>query len=275
LERVIKHALGEIIKLTSKKPDGTLFKRLRNFLTGCLIELVWCETTQQLSYLEPMITIGAGGGITIATLNYDNTIEIKASEQSVRCNTGIQDWIKSGAVPCYPSGIDLIKLHGSANWSWKTEPASGVQHRTLVELNETEMAEFVKKAKSGWGDVGQQLGVIFGGRNKLTAEGPFLDLLKFRTALSNTKQLVVIGYSFRDDHINPLILSWLRGNGERKNSYHRSPRWEKAGDPIFEYSPAEVSRPYRISRGWRRGRHSNSIRHFMTQTVFRPRPNLL
>jgi SIR2-like domain len=195
-----------------RRTDGTLLKRLRDFLTGCLIELVWREPTQQLSYLEPMITVGAGSGITVATLNCGNTIEIKALKQSVPCNTGIQDWIKSGTVPCYPSGIELIKLHGSANWSWKTEPASGVQHRTLVELNEDELAEFVNQAKSGWGDSGQQLGVIFGGRNKLTAEGPFLDLLmKFRTAVSNTKKLVVIGYPFRDDHINHLIRSWLRG----------------------------------------------------------------
>jgi hypothetical protein len=55
--------------------------------------------------------------------------------------------------------------------------------------------------------------VIFGGKNKLTAEGPFLDLLFwFRQTLQLSNELVVIGYSFRDDHVNHTILSWLRAS---------------------------------------------------------------
>jgi hypothetical protein len=54
------------------------------------------------------------------------------------------------------------------------------------------------------------LGVIFGGGNKLTAEGPFLDLLiRFRDALRLHRDLLVVGYSFRDDHVNHCILTWL------------------------------------------------------------------
>jgi hypothetical protein len=37
--------------------------------------------------------------------------------------------------------------------------------------------------------------VIFGQRNKLTAEGPFLDLLRaFREELSRSTSLTVVGY---------------------------------------------------------------------------------
>jgi hypothetical protein len=58
--------------------------------------------------------------------------------------------------------------------------------------------------------LGQRLAVIFGGRNKLTAEGPFLDLLvKFKENLDSHSHLLVIGYSFRDEHINQCIVRWL------------------------------------------------------------------
>jgi hypothetical protein len=52
--------------------------------------------------------------------------------------------------------------------------------------------------------------VIFGGGNKLTAEGPFMDLFhKFKRLLWKRQHLLVIGYSFRDDHINHLIEHWF------------------------------------------------------------------
>ena len=57
--------------------------------------------------------------------------------------------------------------------------------------------------------------VIFGQRNKLTAAGPFLDLLRsFQAALEATTRLVVIGYSFRDDHVNTYIANWLNESQE-------------------------------------------------------------
>jgi hypothetical protein len=65
--------------------------------------------------------------------------------------------------------------------------------------------------------VGRELGVIFGGRNKLTAEGPFLDLLiKFRNVLSQHSHLIVLGYSFRDQHINRCIVRWFDGDSSRR-----------------------------------------------------------
>jgi hypothetical protein len=63
---------------------------------------------------------------------------------------------------------------------------------------------------------GRGLGVIFGGRNKLTAEGPFLDLLvKFQSVLSENSHLIVVGYSFRDQHINRCIRRWLARDRSR------------------------------------------------------------
>lgn len=60
---------------------------------------------------------------------------------------------------------------------------------------------------------GYEPAVIFGSGNKLTAEGPFLEiLLAFRERLDKCREMVVIGYSFSDEHINDAIWRWLNRN---------------------------------------------------------------
>ena len=60
--------------------------------------------------------------------------------------------------------------------------------------------------------MGKELAVIFGGNNKLTAKGPFPELLvKFRKALASSSELIIIGYSFHDKHINHCIAQWSQG----------------------------------------------------------------
>ena len=59
--------------------------------------------------------------------------------------------------------------------------------------------------------------MVFGQRGKLRAEGPILDLLaKFRDDLYDTDELVVVGYSFRDEHINEYIRRWINGDPLRR-----------------------------------------------------------
>jgi hypothetical protein len=109
----LERAVRDIARIISQQPDGRLFKGLAKFMTGSLVDLVWCRTTEKLDYLAPMITFGAEHGITIGTLNYDNTIEMKALDQSVQCNTGLQDWITSGDIPRYVSVSKDIESHES------------------------------------------------------------------------------------------------------------------------------------------------------------------
>lgn len=61
-------------------PNWIPFEKLRMFLINKLIELVWLNSSDNLSYLKPLIKNGQHGSIIIATLNYDNTIEMKALE---------------------------------------------------------------------------------------------------------------------------------------------------------------------------------------------------
>jgi hypothetical protein len=55
--------------------------------------------------------------------------------------------------------------------------------------------------------------VAFGLRGKMRASGPFLSLLtEFEKQLAAAQRLLVIGYSFRDDHVNEIIRRWTRGD---------------------------------------------------------------
>jgi hypothetical protein len=58
--------------------------------------------------------------------------------------------------------------------------------------------------------------VVFGARGKLRAEGPFLSLLaEFENQIARTDELIVVGYSFRDDHINEAIRLWTTAADSR------------------------------------------------------------
>jgi hypothetical protein len=59
--------------------------------------------------------------------------------------------------------------------------------------------------------VGGSPALIFGQGNKLRSDGPFLALLiEFERLLRDCRNLVVVGYSFRDGHVNSAISRWLR-----------------------------------------------------------------
>jgi hypothetical protein len=52
--------------------------------------------------------------------------------------------------------------------------------------------------------------IIIGDRDKLGGGGATLALLVgFAQALEKADRLVIVGYSFRDDHVSTLIYEWL------------------------------------------------------------------
>ena len=142
-----------------------------------LKNLVWVENPDKVDYLAPILDVlKRQKSALIATLNYDNSIELLAKSRGVPFTTGIEQWSKSGSFVLPEEGLFILKLHGSIDWSWETRERSSKQvmpHRS-IRTNDFERAE----------DRYFQPAVIFGQRNKLTADGPFLDLLRcFREQL--------------------------------------------------------------------------------------------
>src|SRR6202040_299924 len=74
----------------SQRPEGALFRDLAAYLTARLIKLTFLKSADGLGYFDPLLLdVGVEGTVTIATVNYDNSIELRASFKGIQCKTGI------------------------------------------------------------------------------------------------------------------------------------------------------------------------------------------
>ncbi len=205
------HRLYDTISRTSRAgvttTDESLFKETMEWMIRSLIKMVRITEPEKVKYLIPLLHVSGNEQRAIATLNYDNSVEVAATTAGISLNLGIQDWI-SGSYPRLEKGVQLLKLHGSADWELSEVKPSSQDPipRTKIVIH-TDDSEKQKQ---------YQPAVVFGGANKLTVRGPFLDLLNaFRDELKRTDQLTVIGYSFHDQHINECIDQFLASRSTR------------------------------------------------------------
>lgn len=156
---------------------------------------------EQFSYLAPLFKLKCGDETRIATLNYDLGVETAAAAKGLSVDSGPWglphgfSWVWEGHDP---NAIKLLKLHGSVDWSYFYDQPPYIErilYRRVV---------FNPENPGRW--VGN--GLIFGRGGKLRTSGPYLAMLaEFESWLETAEQLLLIGYSFRDDHINDII-SW-------------------------------------------------------------------
>jgi hypothetical protein len=123
---------------------------------------------------------------------------------------GTQPWSENGIFDISNmDGLILLKLHGSLDWE-RTENDPTSEH-LFPQVSIRKVSSEQMNGDPFWP------AVIFGQRNKLTAEGPFLDMLRaFQEELFKAKKLTIIGYSFGDDHINTYIFQWLNQSEKHK-----------------------------------------------------------
>lgn len=172
----------------------TAFSVLRSALTSILQE------HGDTSYLEPIFEL-CQPWLVVASLNYDLTVESAAERVGVSLTTGVEEWSTSGEWRWPDTGVRLLKLHGSIDWRESSRPLEeGLLPQLRIDV----------------GGSRETPAVIFGGRNKLRPDGPFLELLaQFELMLAEARALVVVGYSFRDEHVNEVLRRWL--NARREN----------------------------------------------------------
>jgi hypothetical protein len=171
-----------------------------------LKEISWIEDPERVRYLNPLINVAKNRNkLVIATLNYDNSIELAAKSQGISCNIGLDNWSRNGMFNTSENCLHLLKLHGSIDWERIENYNSDVcpfPHTLIKQVSSDQL-----------GKTDFMPAVIFGQRNKLTTEGPFLDLLRaFKQELIQSEILTVVGYSFGDDHVNTYITQWLNQN---------------------------------------------------------------
>jgi hypothetical protein len=188
-------------------PGKRIWSDLHLLLLRDLRKRVHIPDITTFSYLEPLIALGRHAeGVTIATLNYDLSIEGQAELLNVPCHTGIRSWVDRKPLVWPASGIQLLKLHGSVGWSFVP------QQTQFGQLDE----EAIVESSDPLGD-DYLPAVVYGQREKLRARGPFLELLgEFQRRLAKSDRLVVVGYSFQDAHVNEIIRRWVNGDPVRR-----------------------------------------------------------
>jgi hypothetical protein len=190
---------------TGANANGDVYRALASAMVRELRSLV-ATTPKDSHYLRPLTDAGAGpGGLTVATLNYDLSLEGVAGAAGLPCSTGLEEWVRNGQWRWPEEGIRLLKLHGSIDWTWAEaeEQAGWLPQRIVVVSPDPEQEQ-------------RAPALVFGQRGKLRADGPFLGLLaEFEALLENANRLVVIGYSFRDAHVNEVIQRWINEDPQR------------------------------------------------------------
>ena len=199
-----------IEQMKERPGEGEIFSETAELMIRALASVVWIDRPERVQHLKHLITLaGSQKRLTIATLNYDNSIELLAQSSGVACKTGIEEWSNTGSFVPADTGVLLLKLHGSIDWARIDDQRSDerpMPHSVIRQVPPAKIQE-----------AGFRPAVIFGQRNKLTAEGPFLDLLRaFQLELSRSTLLTVVGYSFRDDHVNEYISQWLNQSKEHR-----------------------------------------------------------
>lgn len=183
---------------------GIAFGELAEVVLGALVPVLRLGPDHDVGYLEPLFELfRSQKALYIATLNYDITVETLGRLKGVPVDGGMSKWPEQQAVSFDPLAVNLYKLHGSV--SWERIPKERIGARGMLSFDRIRELEFGQEPRLP--------SVIFGAGNKLVAGGPYLELLRaFERSLELCSVLLVVGYSFRDDHVNALITKWMNYN---------------------------------------------------------------
>ena len=186
-----------------------LLADVRGEMLRSLFGLLSIDDPSKVAYLTPLIELARRqGSLTIATLNYDRSIENAAELSDEPCDTGIETWLTKGAFTWPDQGLRLLKLHGSIDWV--VEPPE----TNAGELPRQRIRKVAGAEEKQWYEAPA---VVFGEAGKLRSEGPYLELLlAWLSKLQRADSLLVVGYSFRDDHVNEVLARWFNADPKRR-----------------------------------------------------------
>lgn len=121
VERAVREEPGQLGRLIADYVEsrigvgtGETYRVLAGMMVSALRRLL---QPQDVSYLEPIARASrTPRGLTVATLNYDTSVEKAAHAVGVHADTGIKCWSETREWNWSDSGLRLLKLHGSINW---------------------------------------------------------------------------------------------------------------------------------------------------------------
>ena len=182
--------------LSGHAPDAALRSKLRNIIKrSCIVD------EPNIRYLDPFRQfLRFGRPVDVFTVNYDTTIEQLCNAYKLRCEDGFDLEWNPGAFD-RSCDIRLHKLHGSITWYLSDRGT----YLKIPVLTDEESIELITREQA-------RTLMVYPARKWQTSE-PLLDLLvRLRKALEVADLVVVVGYSFRDDHIRDIFLDAARKN---------------------------------------------------------------
>lgn len=151
----------------------------------------------------------ASGRLQVFSLNYDCCVEDACHVAGIDLSTGFdpssKEWNPS-LLETTTRGINLYKLHGSLRWfsvqDTRMRSVGPQKPPIIMELNSAEAARLPHYLKVGW----KSPQLILGPGSKIQPDDPFLSLFyQFNASVRNAEFCIVIGYGYRDDHVNAIL----------------------------------------------------------------------
>jgi len=129
--------------------------------------------------------------LKVFTLNYDFCVENACTEKGINFTTGFSydgGTFNSTLFETNAPGINLYKLHGSLDWFMEMERDSFV---------------ISQRRSKFFTDIDKTPQLVLGPGLKLQTDEPFITLYaEFSKAVRTAKVCIIIGYGYRDRHIN-------------------------------------------------------------------------
>lgn len=144
--------------------------------------------------------------LKVFTLNYDCCVEDACAAAGIDVITGFNPVTKKWDPSLFDKrrrGINLYKMHGSLRWFEAQEHASSLTH--IMELLPCE-CNSPNSPPSGVIKVWPSPELVLGPGTKIQSDDPFLTLYyEFHNSMHAAQCCVVIGYGYRDRHINSVM----------------------------------------------------------------------
>lgn len=203
----VSSGLVQAIRSAVEPGTGGIYRRLDAAVVATVTDIL--RNHDSVDYLYPIVELAKAqaGGLDVATLNYDTTIEDACADLGVTCSRGVT----SSAAEEFSwdiSGVRLYKLHGSVDWV-RTEDVRDDEVRRVSSSRVVEASD----ERQRWAS---DPAIVLGTRDKLGSGDFVVDMLaEFSARLRSVDRMVVVGYSFADAHINALISRWINASPSR------------------------------------------------------------
>ena len=187
----------------SKTSAAALRKRLHDLIVRKAV-----VHPSGIGYLDPLADyFQSESPLDVFSVNYDTCVELFCHTRRIKFTDGFGVEWRPSEFERHDIQLRLIKLHGSVLW-YETSAGGCIRIPTLPESGEHMLFTH---------ETAQPL-MLYPARKWGYAEPLLHNLELFRTRLSqpDTRNIIVVGYSFRDEHLRRIFFDVLRANLEAR-----------------------------------------------------------